>query len=684
MDYRSEMAQLRQELNEAGYRYYVLDDPTMSDYDYDHKLRRLEELEAAHPEEVTPDSPTQRVGGAPLDSFQQVTHPVPLESLQDVFSPEEVSEFTQRMAQAVESPAYTVEPKVDGLSVALEYRDGVFVQGATRGDGRVGEDVTENLRTIRSIPMVLPEKLPRLIVRGEVFMPKVVFHKLNQQREEREEAPFANPRNAAAGSLRQLDSKICAQRRLDIRVFNLQLAEGRTFSTHAETLEYLASQGFQMIPFKRLTGDEAINAEIARLNEEREDLPFDMDGAVVKLDSLLDRAALGSTAKCPRWAIAYKYPPERKPSKVLDIVVQVGRTGVLTPKVIVEPVRLAGTTVTNATLHNQDFIDEKDIRIGDTVVLQKAGEIIPEVVEVLTDLRPEGTVPYHLPELCPVCGAPVARDPDGAAIRCTGAECPAQLHRNLTHFASRDAMDIEGLGPAVMAQLIDRGLVKSPADLYFLREEELAALDRMGEKSAANLVAAIAASRDRGLERLLYALGIRQVGQKAGKVLAAHFGTFDALAAATEEELTAIDDVGAITAAYIREWLQNPQSKHLMDRLREAGVSLEAAQKPAGDQFKGLTFVLTGALERFTREEAGALIEARGGKVSGSVSKKTSYVVAGENAGSKLRKANELAIPVLTEEEFAAMLGGGGTPESGASAPEAASDPGDGEQLSLL
>ena len=349
-----------------------------------------------------------------------------------------------------------------------------------------------------------------------------------------------------------------------------------------------------------------------------------------------------------------------------------------------EPVRLAGTTVTNATLHNQDFIDEKDIRIGDTVVLQKAGEIIPEVVEVLTDLRPEGTVPYHLPELCPVCGAPVARDPDGAAIRCTGAECPAQLHRNLTHFASRDAMDIEGLGPAVMAQLIDRGLVKSPADLYFLREEELAALDRMGEKSAANLVAAIAASRDRGLERLLYALGIRQVGQKAGKVLAAHFGTFDALAAATEEELTAIDDVGAITAAYIREWLQNPQSKHLMDRLREAGVSLEAAQKPAGDQFKGLTFVLTGVLERFTREEAGALIEARGGKVSGSVSKKTSYVVAGENAGSKLRKANELAIPVLTEEEFAAMLEGGGTPESGASAPEAASDPGDGEQLSLL
>ena len=681
MDYKSEMAALRRELNEAGYRYYVLDDPTMSDYDYDQKLRRLEELEAAHPEEIVPDSPTQRVGGEPLESFRQVEHPVPLESLQDVFSPEEVSEFTQRMTQAVEAPAYTVEPKVDGLSVALEYRDGVFVQGATRGDGRVGEDVTENLRTVRSIPMTLPEKLPRLIVRGEVFMPKTVFHKLNQRREEREEAPFANPRNAAAGSLRQLDSKICAQRRLDIRVFNLQLAEGRTFATHGETLDYLASQGFPVIPFQRLADDGAINREIVRLNETRESLPFDMDGAVVKLDSLAERAALGSTAKCPRWAIAYKYPPERKPSKVLDIVVQVGRTGVLTPKVIVEPVRLAGTTVTNATLHNQDFIDEKDIRVGDTVVLQKAGEIIPEVVEVLRDLRPEGTVPYHLPALCPVCGAPVARDPDGAAIRCTGAECPAQLHRNLTHFASRDAMDIEGLGPAVMAQLIDKGLVKSPADLYFLRREELAGLDRMGEKSAANLVSAIDASRSRGLERLLYALGIRQVGQKAGRVLAAHFGTFDALAAAGEEELTAIDDVGAVTAAYIREWLENPQSKHLMDRLREAGVSLEAAQKPAGDQFKGLTFVLTGALERFTREEAGALIEARGGKVSGSVSKKTSYVVAGENAGSKLRKAGELGVPVLTEEDFAALLAGGPEPERPSETPDEAAE---GEQLSLL
>ena len=657
MDYKSEMKELREVLSTAGYHYYVLDNPTIPDYEYDRLLRRLEELEAAHPEEITPDSPTQRVGGEALESFQQVEHPVPLESLQDVFSPEEVEEFVQRMEEALETVAYSVEPKVDGLSVALEYRDGVFVRGATRGDGRVGEDVTENLRTIQSIPMVLPEKLPRLIVRGEVFMPKNVFHKLNRQREERDEAPFANPRNAAAGSLRQLDPKVCAKRLLDIRVFNLQLVEGRGFQTHSESIDYLASQGFQTIPRGVFTDAGQINAEIVRLGDSREELPFDMDGAVVKVNSLSERTIVGSTAKCPRWAIAYKYPPERKPSRVTGIVVQVGRTGVLTPKVVVEPVRLAGTTVTNATLHNQDFIDEKDIRIGDTVVLQKAGEIIPEVVEVLKELRPEGTEPYHLPETCPVCGAPVARDLDGAAIRCTGAECPAQLHRNLTHFASRDAMDIDGMGPAVMSQLIERGLVKTPADLYFLTEEQLADLERMGKKSAKNAVQAIAASRERGLERLLFALGIRQVGQKTGKVLAAHFGSFDALAQAGEEELTGIDDVGAITAAYIREWLNSPQSQHLIDRLKEAGVSMDAAQQPTGEQWKGMTFVLTGTLERFTRDEAAAMVEARGGKASGSVSKKTTYVVAGENAGSKLRKASELGIPVLTEEEFAAMLG---------------------------
>ena len=688
MDYKSEMAGLRRTLNEAGYRYYVLDDPTLSDYDYDHMLRRLEELEAAHPEEVTPDSPTQRVGGEALESFQQVVHAVPLESLQDVFSPEEVGEFCARMAENLEKPVYSVEPKVDGLSVALEYRDGVFFQGATRGDGRVGEDVTENLRTIRSIPLVLPEKLPRLIVRGEVFMPKSVFHRLNCQREERGENLFANPRNAAAGSLRQLDPKVCAKRNLDIRVFNLQLAEGRTFTSHSETIAYLESQGFPVIPQKTLSETEEINGEIRRLNEERERLPFDMDGAVVKLDSLPDRAVIGSTAKSPRWAIAYKYPPERKPSRVVDIVVQVGRTGVLTPKVVVEPVRLAGTTVTTASLHNQDYIEEKDIRIGDTVVVQKAGEIIPEVVEVLLDRRPPEAAPYRMPTVCPVCGAPVVRDEDGAFLRCTGAECPAQLHRNLTHFASRDAMDIEGVGPAVMSQLIEREMVRSPADLYFLTKDQLTSLERMGDKSAENALRAINESRGRGLERLLYALGIRQVGQKAGKTLAAHFRTFDALAAASEEELTAIDDVGAVTAGYIRAWLESPQSQHLIGRLREAGVSMEAVEAPAGDQFKGMTFVLTGALERFTREEAAALIEARGGKASGSVSKKTTYVVAGENAGSKLRKAGELGIPVLTEEEFAAMLEGIPRETAGEERPEektAASPSPDGpEQMSLL
>lgn len=687
MDYKTEMSKLRAELNEAGYKYYVLDAPTMPDHEYDRKLRRLEELEAAHPEEITPDSPTQRVGGEILSGFQEYVHPVPLESLQDVFSADEVTEFGERMRDSLGIVEYSVEPKVDGLSVALEYRNGVFVKGATRGDGRIGEDVTENLRTVRSIPLVLPEQLPRLIVRGEVFMPKNVFHKLNEEREERGENLFANPRNAAAGSLRQLDSKICAKRLLDIRIFNLQLADGKTFSSHQDSLEYLDSQGFPMIPFKTFSSIEEVNNEISSLNKNRELLPFDIDGAVVKVNSLSQRETVGSTAKCPRWAIAYKYPPEQKLTKVVDILVQVGRTGVLTPKVVVEPVRLAGTTVTNATLHNQDFIDEKDIRIGDTVVVQKAGEIIPEVVAVLKERRPEGTQPYHLPEVCPICGAPVVRDKDGAAVRCTGAECPAQLHRNLTHFASRDAMDIEGLGPAVMTQLIENGLVKSPADLYYLKTADLVGLERMGEKSAANTIAAIEQSKERGLERLLYALGIRQVGQKAGKMLALHFRSFDAFAAAAEEELTAIDDVGAITAAYIREWLSNAQSQHLISRLKDAGVNMQSVQQPTGEQFKGMTFVLTGTLESFSRDEAAALIEARGGKASGSVSKKTTYVVAGENAGSKLRKAGELNIPVLTEDEFIAMLNGGTentTEEHSGKQTDTESDGGQPEQISFL
>ena len=657
MDYREEMKQLRDTLNENGYRYYVLDAPTMSDYEYDMLNRRLEELEAEHPEEITPDSPTQRVGGRILEGFSPYTHEVPLESLQDVFNAGEVAEFCQRMDEALGAPVeYSVEPKVDGLSVALEYRDGVFVRGATRGDGRVGEDVTENLKTVRSIPMTLPEKLPRLIVRGEVYMSRAVFEEINAMRELQGKPLMANPRNAAAGSLRQLDSKICAQRKLDIQVFNLQLAEGRAFASHAETLDYLASQRFKVIPHKTLHGTSAVQTEIDRINDRRMDYPFDIDGAVVKVNSLSDRTTLGSTAKFPKWAVAFKYPPEKKPSKVLDIVVQVGRTGVLTPKAVLEPVRLAGTTVTNATLHNQDYIAEKDIRIGDTVIVQKAGEIIPEIVEVVLDKRPAGTKPYTLPEVCPVCGAPVRRDEDGAALRCTGAECPAQLLRNITHFASRDAMDIDGCGPAVIQQLVENGLICNAADLYNLHAAEVAKLDRMGAKSAENLIRAIEKSKDNDLSKLIYGLGIRQVGEKAAKVLAMHFKTLDALSAASVEELTEINDVGAVTAQCIVDYLAQSQSRDLLRRLKEAGVNMESTAQLVDERFAGMTFVLTGTLTRFDRKTAQALIEERGGKAAGSVSKRTTYVVAGEAAGSKLKKAQELNIPVLTEDDFAKML----------------------------
>ena len=657
MDEIQEIALLRAELNKASYEYYVLDNPTMSDYDFDHKLRRLEELEQAHPDQITEDSPTRRVGGQVAEGFAEVVHEVPLESLQDVFDLEELGDFVRRVQESLDGGVeFDVEPKVDGLSVALEYQDGLFVRGATRGDGRVGEDVTENLKTIRSLPLRLPEPIPRLIVRGEVYMSKKVFEQLNEEREIRGEALFANPRNAAAGSLRQLDPKVAAARRLDIVVFNIQKAEGVEFRTHTETLDYLECQQFRVIPRTLCISMEEIGARIAAIGDGREAFPYDIDGAVVKLNSLADRKVLGSTAKFPRWAAAYKYPPEQKESVVEDIVVQVGRTGVLTPKAVVKPVRLAGTTVTNATLHNQDFITEKDIRIGDTVLVQKAGEIIPEIVSVVKDKRPEGTVPYHLPDRCPVCGAPVARDEDGAHVRCTGAECPAQLLRHLAHFASRDAMDIDGLGPAVMEALINAGMVKTPADLYHLAPEAVAQLDRMGKKSTENLAAAIDRSKNAGLARLLFAFGIRQVGQKASKILAAYFSTMDALLAATEEDFTAVPDVGAITAKSLWEWLHSPQSQHLIQALREAGVVMENTDAPTGDALSGKTFVLTGALEHFTRDEAGAQIEALGGKVSSSVSKKTSYVVAGEAAGSKLKKAQDLGIPVLTEEEFLAML----------------------------
>ena len=643
-------------LNEAGYRYYVLDDPTLPDFEYDRLLRELEDLEKTYPEYVLPDSPTKRVGGQAVNTFGEVTHAVPLMSLQDVFSMEELEDFLNRIKEALPNAAYSVEPKIDGLSVALEYEDGRFVRGATRGDGVVGEDVTENLKTIRSIPMTLENAPARLIVRGEVYMPKKTFRTLNAALEENGEKTFANPRNAAAGSLRQKDPKVTAKRKLDILVFNVQLAEGVTFTSHCETLEYLKSLRFKVIPYKKLSDPKKIEEEILRINEERENLPCDIDGGVVKLDDLAQRELLGATAKFPRWAVAYKYPPEVKSTVIEDIVIQVGRTGVLTPKAVVAPVRLAGTTVTNATLHNQDFISRLDVRIGDTVRIRKAGEIIPEILGVDLSKRPENTKPYFLPDRCPVCGAEVVRDEDGAFLRCTGAECPAQLSRNIAHFVSRDAMDIDGLGSAIVESLISQKLIKSPADIYYLTLEEISGLWKSGTTAAKKLLAAIEASKQQDLSRLIYALGIRQVGVKTGKSLAAAFGSMDALMDASLEELTAVPDIGEITAQSIYEWFRQDQSQHLIRRLREAGLNFESKRVITDTRLAGKTVVLTGTLSRFTREEATEKIELLGGKASGSVSRKTSFVVAGENAGSKERKARELGIPVLTEDEFWEMI----------------------------
>lgn len=656
MDFKQEIEHLRREIEKNSHLYYDLDAPLISDFEYDAMMRRLEELEAEHPELVTPDSPTQHVGGQVMSSFAPVTHEAPLESLTDVFSEEELMEFGHKMNELVTVPhQYSVEPKIDGLSMALRYENGVFVQGATRGNGTVGEDVTENLRTIRNLPMQLKNAPEHLVVRGEVYMSKAVFQELNAEREVRGEALFANPRNAAAGSMRQQDPKVAASRKLDIILFNIQ-ASSETYKTHGETLDAMREMGFNVIPYKLYDNIQDCVEQVRYLGDHREELPYDMDGAVIKINDLEQRRQLGSTAKAPRWAVAYKYPPEQKESKVVDIVVQVGRTGVLTPKAVIEPVRLAGTTVTNATLHNQDFVDKLDIRVGDTVVVQKAGEIIPEVLSVNHALRPEGTVPFHLPEICPECGGPVVRDEDGVAMRCTGAECPAQRLRNIAHFASREAMDIDGLGISLCESLIRNGLVKSPAELYYLQQESLEKLERMGKKSAANLMHAIEQSKQQGLARVLCGFGIRQVGAKASRTLASHFGTMDKLMAASAEELTAVPDIGPITAGFIREWLDQPQSQHQIRLLREAGVVLENTDVVLDTRFQGKTFVLTGALEQYTREEAGALIEKFGGKVSSSVSKKTSYVLAGENAGSKLTKANDLGIPVITEDEFAQMI----------------------------
>ncbi len=657
MDAQKEIIKLRREIEKYAKLYYVYDNPAISDYEYDQLMQQLKAMEAEHPELITPDSPTQRVGGVALSQFEPVVHQVPLESLTDVFSYDELFAFGDRMDSMIAgSHDYSVEPKVDGLSMSLEYENGIFVRGATRGDGITGENVTENLRTVRSLPLRIENAPERLIVRGEVYMSKAVFEELNTQREINGEQLLANPRNAAAGSMRQLDPKVAASRKLDIIFFNMQFSSEHKYTTHTETLDAMRDMGFPVIPYMHYDNIHDCVERIEWLGENRGELPYEMDGAVIKINSLAQREALGSTAKAPRWAVAFKYPPERKESCVRDIVIQVGRTGVLTPKVIVDPIRLAGTTVSAATLHNQDNIDRLDLRIGDTVVLQKAGEIIPEVLSVNKEKRPEGTVPFLMPSVCPECGSPVIRDEDGAALRCTSPECPAQRLRNIAHFASREAMDIEGLGISVCESLINSGLVNSAADLYYLEPQSVAGLDRMGKKSAENLISAIEKSKEAGMARLVCAFGIRQVGQKAAKVLAAHFADLDSLIAADEDMLTGIPDIGAITASFITEWFANPQSMHLVGRLRDAGVSFASKEERKDNRFAGMTFVLTGTLQHYTRDEAAAIIESYGGKASSSVSKKTSFVLAGENAGSKLAKAEGLGIRIISEQEFDSMI----------------------------
>ena len=637
-------------------KYYVEDAPEIDDYEYDMLYRRLQAMESEHPELVTPDSPTQKVGGPALNTFAPVAHEVPMESLHDSFSEEELLDFDRRVREAVGDPVYVVEPKFDGLSVSLEYRDGLFVRGSTRGDGLVGEDVTENLRAIRTVPKKLNRPVPFLEVRGEVYMSHDSFLALCARQELNDEKPFKNPRNAAAGSLRQKNPKITASRGLDIFIFNVQQVAGEEFSSHDASLAFLRELGFPVTDLNRTcaTMSEVIE-RVREIGELRGSLGYSIDGAVVKVNDFAQREALGSTAKFPRWAEAFKYPPEEKESRLVDIEINVGRTGVLTPTGVFDPVTLAGTTVSRATLHNQDFIAEKGICIGCTCVLRKAGEIIPEVVSVVEGTAAGDT--YRMPETCPSCGGPVVREEGEAALRCVNPECPAQLLRHLIHFASRDAMDIEGLGPAVLEQLLAQELVKSPADLYRLTVSQLMMLERMGEKSSQNLVDAIAKTKENDLYRLIFALGIRHIGQKAAKLLTGRFRSVDELFAASQEEIASIEGFGGIMAESVAEFFAQPGTARLIGELRDAGVNLESrAAETADARFAGKTFVLTGTLPTMTRNEASALVEKYGGKVSSSVSKKTSYVLAGEEAGSKLTKANQLGVTVITEEEFLKML----------------------------
>lgn len=646
---------LRKDLNYYSYRYYVDNENDVDDYEYDMMMRELKAIEEEYPELITPDSPTRRVGGEATNMFESVAHTVKMESLQDAFSFDEIRDFDRRVKDAVTNATYVVEPKIDGLSVSLEYRDGVFVRGSTRGDGSVGEDITANLRTVRSIPLRLKTDLPFIEVRGEVYMPHSVFHKLVEEQELNEEKPFKNPRNAAAGSLRQKSPKITAKRKLDIFVFNVQQIDGHSLSNHKQSLDYLKELGFKTIPFytefKNIDG--AID-ELKRIADIRYTLPFDIDGAVIKVNDFEKRRILGSTAKFPKWAIAFKYPPEEKETKLLSIEVNVGRTGVLTPTAVFSPVLIAGSTVSRATLHNEDFIKEKGICIGDTIIIRKAGDVIPEVVSVKEHIP--DAVPYRMPEICPSCGAKAVREDGEAAIRCNNPDCPAQLLRMLIHFCSRDAMDIEGLGDALLNKLVEQNMIKTAADIYSLDFGKIAEMDKMGKKSAENLKKAIEKSKENDLSKLVFALGIRHVGAKAAKLLSDNFKDIDSIMNSSAEDISKIDGFGLVMAQSVVDFMSMPQSQKLIADLQAAGVNMKAEDTHIDNRFSGKTFVLTGTLTKYTRSEASRIIENYGGKASSSVSKKTDYVLAGEAAGSKLAKATELGVKIINEDEFAEMI----------------------------
>ncbi len=653
------LKELREQIEYHNTRYHLYDEPEIEDFEYDALNRELKALEAQYPELVTSDSPTQKVGAKTagvLNTFAQVEHKVQMASLQDVFSTDEVRDFDIKTKAAIESPLYIVEPKIDGLSVSLEYKNGEFIRGSTRGDGFIGEDVTENLKTIRTVPKKLNLDIPFIEVRGEVYMSRESFDMVVAQQEINGEKPFKNPRNAAAGSLRQKDPAIAAKRMLDILVFNIQQIEGKEITTHEQSIAFLKELGFATIFPDSPTDDiEAIIDRIGKIGDKRGDYPFDIDGAVVKVNDFAQREELGSTAKYPKWAVAYKYPPEEKETTLLSVEINVGRTGVLTPTAVFEPITLAGTTVSRAVLHNQDFIDEKQIAIGDTIVVRKAGEIIPEVLSVSKHC---GGEVYKIPSVCPSCGHPAGRDGDDAAIRCRNMACPAQLLRNLIHFASRDAMDIEGLGQANIELFVSEGLIASQSDIYRLKAEQISVLERLGKKSAANIIAAIERSKQNDLSRLLFGLGIRNIGQKAAQLIARRFGSMDKLMQAAREEISAIDTIGEVMAESICTFFAQPENVELIEQLKELGLNMESKEAPVSDKLSGMTFVLTGTLPTLSRTEATAMLEAQGAKVSGSVSQKTSYVVAGEEAGSKLTKAQTLGVKIIDEAQMLELLNG--------------------------